>query len=525
MKHTSFAQADTVYRCSAHHGTKLHIVWHPLFRHFCLALSRFERNLGELATDDYWAPWLRSLRRYRFDVSAAPLPFDHPAVAGVEQLTLLQAHVRHCASVYPIHATTAHTLLDSLNSLVTSKDNPMLGVLERMRMVTGNMARNTALLIREPRLLPAVESVLALVSELKALNAVSPSDLRDSLCYRDLIVVGPARWFPDHVFTAARAAEVDLIQYSWIRDEHVPTPAFAGSREVGTSHHLYPARVVQHGREAEDDIDGDGSGLDAGEILPRTDWASISTPSATAGDDQTVDRVEARLFLLSTHRAVYLDDDDQSSALVIDLYEEGDARLQKRRVGTIEPGMFVLLRTESGGDYIVPVADRIMGATSLPAREAQKHWKVLLRHRVRGKGLATVVNELRQSGAAHASELNVRNWMSPRTIRPADDGDFAGILRTIGLQGHVSEYGELMQAIRHAHIQAGQRIRQLLLAQVAEADLRDLERQGTMTFTLDEAGGGSLTAFRVEDVSPERFMVASSQPGHPFTVRGGLWRA
>jgi hypothetical protein len=65
--------------------------------------------------------------------------------------------------------------------------------------------------------------------------------------------------------------------------------------------------------------------------------------------------------LLNGGLAVYLDADEQATVTVIDADQDGGAAVKRVRVRQLESDTFVLLRIEGGGDYIVPVADRIMG--------------------------------------------------------------------------------------------------------------------------------------------------------------------
>ena len=71
---------DALYECSEHLVVVPYQIKHDPFRRFSMRLRRFEQVLGEAAEDEYWRDFLRKLRRYRFELSAAPLPFNHPSV-------------------------------------------------------------------------------------------------------------------------------------------------------------------------------------------------------------------------------------------------------------------------------------------------------------------------------------------------------------------------------------------------------------------------------------------------------------
>jgi hypothetical protein len=69
-----------------------------------------------------------------------------------------------------------------------------------------------------------------------------------------------------------------------------------------------------------------------------------------------------------------------------------------------------------------------------------------------------------------------------------------------------------------AHLRAGQAIRRQLEEQAEVADLSTLERTGTLDFSLPE-GGGALSAYRIEEISPTVVSVPEQHIGHPFAER------
>jgi hypothetical protein len=75
-----------------------------------------------------------------------------------------------------------------------------------------------------------------------------------------------------------------------------------------------------------------------------------------------------------------------------------------------------------------------------------------------------------------------------------------------------------MTKINASHIRAGRQISRQLKAVVGDADLDQLIRTGRMQFELDEGTGGSLDAFRVDNVDSELHSVAEGRLGCPFSV-------
>jgi hypothetical protein len=75
-----------------------------------------------------------------------------------------------------------------------------------------------------------------------------------------------------------------------------------------------------------------------------------------------------------------------------------------------------------------------------------------------------------------------------------------------------------MGEIRAAHTGAGAAIKNQLLERIQEADLGELRADGVKTFRLEAGEGGTLTAFRVNQVGTETWEVDSSQVGQPFEL-------
>ena len=115
-----------------------------------------------------------------------------------------------------------------------------------------------------------------------------------------------------------------------------------------------------------------------------------------------------------------------------------------------------------------------------------------------------MVDRLKTAGSKIANYQNLRNWMSPRSIRTLKKEDFDAIFRVIGLAEDADRYWSMMAVIDQAHGHAGTLIRRRLLEQVQSADLSPLQTEGRQDFELPgEVGGGGLTAVRIVAMSSE----------------------
>jgi hypothetical protein len=184
----------------------------------------------------------------------------------------------------------------------------------------------------------------------------------------------------------------------------------------------------------------------------------------------------------------------------------------------VAPGAFVLLRSEGGGDLIVTVADLLLGAAAPRLREMQAEWKKRLVEQIELRGLDGTIRALRSLRSSRASRENVLNWASSRSLRTADEADFFAIMRLVGLEGQERTYWNGMGKLDQAHQRAGFKIRDELEQEAERADLVVLQTKGMLDFTLPD-GGGALTAFRVEDISPQTYTVPNQQLNEPFRPR------
>jgi hypothetical protein len=516
--------ANTIYKCGNALRVQRHQVYDADFRALYQAMSKFEQALGEVAGDEYWSTFLRWLKRYRFHMSAAPLPFNQqdPGLPDLKQQ--LVSHLARCEFLYPSFAYQARYLLTLYSQVADAARNPLLDKLVQVWLSLPEAP--IAILIKEPRLIPATEAVLRLRREISARNVevFAASQMDNAQCYQYLFVFGPARWFPKHIISAPRAKHIHTISFQWIADIWRHEPVFLGATD-GNAISRNPVLREQ-----------DGSNQDPSDmyqpedLLPTVDWKALShrLTQRTSPFELYQEEVDARPLVLAGDLVVFVDTADNATMLAIKLDNEDDDstdRVQRIPLSELKPGMFILLRTEGGGDYIVPVAAKIMGPKiAQEARERQERWKGLLRKAVVKNGLLETAIQLLDLGSHRANEINVRNWMSSRTIRPNDKADFLAILRLTGLAASLDEFWQYAEIIYSAHRQAGFQIRKQLLHQVLTSDLSALRKHGRIEFALPESDGGSLTAFRIEHVSLDTFQVPAFRIGELFPLEDVLWQ-
>lgn len=515
MSSLSIYGSELVYSCSQDLQLMLRSVDFPQFEQFSFALRTFRQSLGEAADDDYWKEFLWPLRVYGFRMLAAPLPSGHPSALAADTASALQKHLMGCERIYPGLAEPARGLLELMSSLAKANSSPLLDAVWELAVAAEEEGKTVAVLVKDQRLAAATETVFADEPDLRGLKVAVPAQMRGGQCFGQIIAAGSNRWFPMHVFSAPRAQEIHLVHYSWISNESRLEPMFRGS-SGGAAHWTADGTGSKSGSAGR---------LHAEELVPVFDWdKALARARRNSPAGPAFEEVSARLSLLEDGWAVFLEADDTATVQVIDLEEDQALQLKRVPVSRLEPGTFAILRTEGGGDYIVPLADRILGEAAGYLRGLQRKWKQLLREAIRERGLAAAAAQLRRYGSRIATEQNIRNWMSPRSIKPHYYEDFAAVMRLIGLRNWAKEYWEAMDTILRAHGKAGQRIRKLLLAEVLKTDPQDLEKHGRKDFNLAEAAGSVLSAFRVEGTSAQSVMVSPGRIGRPFKLEGGLWQ-
>ncbi len=522
MKAVSISMAEEIYACATSLTIYRREVEHKLFGEYCFELGKLIRSLGDAAEDAYWEAFLRPLRRYRFESSAAPLPFSHHYLRGPLLTERLRDHLTGCERIFAEFSAQARHVFDLFSELASSHDNPLL--IPIMDVADGGKYGDCAILTVRPGLVGHVESVTRANPRLRGVRTVGVSQLRDEPCRGRLIVLGPACWFPEHVFTAPRAREIDIIRYAWLPDQWRSEALFLGGSEGEVwSASSRVAEMLSAGSGPDRQVGAPVFVLDSEEVMPRIDWESIKRRAdlrqhGVQSDNGDVEHTEAFLLMLEGDMAVLLDSSEGARTTIIDIDQEIGALVRRSPVADVEPEMFVLLRTEGGGEYIVEAANKILGEEAAHARGVQAHWKALLKQDVARSSPRDVVAELRRHGSTRANETNLRNWMSYRSIRTDDRRDFEAIMHLVGLSDSADDYWATMTQIDSAHRMAGQLIRRLLLREVRALNTQDLVTRGRADFELPEAGAGSLTAFRVRYIPTESVVVPVHRLGKVFDL-------
>lgn len=519
MKPVSIATATSVYETASKCEITRHWVDHAGLADVSRSLRSLARSLESEAEEEFWQRVLGPVRRLAFALCSTPLPFDRAAAAACIDWDKLHHQVRRCQHVYPDSHAALASLVQKLETLSTETGSPFTAPLELLHGASGGLS----VVLRNPRMNQAVAAYFAARTALRNATVVSTRQLREGRLCDVLVTIGPCVWFPDYVFSAPRAAQIHVVSFRWIRDAWKPGPVFlngAGSSADKSRQHCVGALPRLRGQA-----------VPPTQTLPDLQPADLLPPvppfgkagsrihgwQPSAGDETLV----ARLCHLSGGRAVFVSADEGASSLVIDLTETGDSIVRRVPADELEPELYLLLRTSGGGDFIAPLADRILGPLAAERRAQQAGWKARLvaaaQERFgpvsRRELAACVAGNLRSKNVSEACPANVHYWMSSKCIHPRKEEDFAAILAFAGISDRTQELWEAMGEIDRAHRRAGQAIRQMLLRKIATSSLERLKRDGEMTFDLGEQDGGTLSAFQITSLSEEEFEIPADRIG------------
>jgi hypothetical protein len=475
-------------------------------KNFSKKLNAFDRMIGEASEDEYWRRKLLYLKRFRFDICSAPIGHKDIQSKIITVLDAVGTDLLECEKSYPGYSAPYKDILESIDILLNINYDNFLGGNANLFLKRIGKKGEVALLIKEHRLIPLVESYIATYLDGNS-EVLTPNKLAQDTVFDSIITFGPTRWFPDYVFSSPRTKKMLVVQYSWDSSRWNYEPLLPKC----VFHQNFPKSIEyseQHLEPLTDDYSIEVPTIDISNIILNINSEISKNP------DQEI--VDAKLFQLQNDTVVFLDIDKNAKVQVL-LPEETEHPIKKIKVSELDSGSFVLLKTSGGGDYIIPLADQILdkseGISSSDARELQEKWKKLLRQRVRVIGHSRSVQELDQNGSRKVSDMNLRNWMSYRSIKTQKYDDFFAIMKFIGLDNESERIWKVMRIINNAHRQAGMYIRKLLIDEINISNLDKLLKEGIQTFSLKDNITGEMTAYRVTRISEEIYNVPSSRIG------------
>lgn len=481
------------------------------------SIRSLQAELGDRATEDFWAPTMRFLKKYQFRLNAAPLQFNDSHAVQPLDIKQLQMLAQRRIAVYPGVGASIEDIVAKLQALLRI-DNPLQDLAIDICKADGKKLR-TALVLCDSKLVQPSEQVIRRFGLGRDVSIITASALQRPSFYDQIIVFGPPRWFPSSVFDSARSRKLYVLTFRWLVDRWTSVPALVGSTRPPTNQQFATGSSASN-------LGANPVSFSPEEVFmplsAETLQEALALEMRTSSFANPHMSVDARFFALEGNEAIFLESVDSTGVLVIDL--DGDpANIVKRlKVNDVSIGMFLVIRTGADGDYVRMMADALLGSDVERLRSSQASWKAALGKAVAQYGLPQSCRRLGELGARKASEANVRNWMWGRTIRPQYASDFKAIMDLIEMPERADAYWENARAILRAHIRAGMKIRRWLIDKVKSADLDRLQSVGRMNFELDHSSRETLCAARIVLVGPETVDVPVAKAGRVFSIESGI---
>ena len=491
---------------------KITIVRHPVksddLRKFYYRLHKFLKNLGEDQDSDYWIKFVSTLKKYRFNVCSSPIPLSYLGHHSEKTLSQLKALIKNSHQNYPNFAQQADTLLNELGILLSRNENNLL--VEIKKIASSNL--NVGLILISQHNIERVSEILKL-NKLDNVTILSPTQLKRKNYFDSLIYIGSTFWLKEHqyIFSSPRSENIHLLYYSWLKNSVENGSVFLGSSISKTKKtdvfETLDSPIFEEINNADYDV------------LPRFNLSNIierATKDNVA--DSLFELAKARLFVLSNSNGVFLEDDSNTSIMVINQSEEKERRVMRRPLNKITPGMYIVLKTAKGGDYILPVANNILGESKDNLRNVQSNWKNILKQKVNIVGIRTSCRNITDCGSNISDEANIRNWINDRSIRTRVKSDFIAIMKFINLDNLADKIWSDMGVISRAHRRAGHLVRNEIIEKLDITNLNKLEQMGKIDLPLPGIDIGTLTAFKVEQIYKNVVEVPFSKLGVPFDL-------
>ncbi len=235
---------------------------------------------------------------------------------------------------------------------------------------------------------------------------------------------------------------------------------------------------------------------------------------------------DSKSFVLNFHEEDYDRNEPEYSIKEEDDDEaESNEMLGRYLNDDLQEGMFLLLRTGGGGDFIVPLADKILGTMKNKCRGMQKEWKDQLKNKIDEHGIEKVRKMIISADGTNVHMGTIRNWANERNIRPGTEQNFKALLRVLKIENKFDQYNENAEIILPAHKKAGMHIRRLLIQQIKKADMKSLIEEGLMLFNLPDIDtSASMTAYRIERILEEIYEIPYFKLGHPVEFGDESWQ-
>jgi hypothetical protein len=483
---------NNMFELSQHYRLTFHEISSNSLSEFSFMLSYFERVLDEDAKrDGFVCEFVDDLRKFRFNVTASPLPFSY-SKENLERIKLKRL-AKQCGLLFPDLKEMAIKLVDTSLVISESSEKPILDFLEKQ--VKNDV--NTALVVKVAN---NVDLFIRIIRENIAapITIVSPLALKQGEFFEEIFIVGPPYWYPEHLYNSPRARSINSVTYTWQNSSYNRRHHLNGG-EFSLSTLYTGCTFVEHKNNIKD-----SPKIDINQI--ESDFAGIEEliyKSSNRSDE--LNQVAATLVVLAGRKCMFFENHTIRNIWAIS-FKQG-VKVTQLPIQQLDSECYLLIRTGTERDVMKIIADELLGVQAPTIRERHSEWKRGLQKVVYKYGYKIVIRELRKRGSSRANYVNLRNWMSEDHIKPREREDFSAIINILKYGEREKALWKEAEVLANCHLQAGSVIRKRLLEVVNNANLSKLELENTMVFPLPGAEEASFTAFKIEYIGKKEFYV------------------
>lgn len=507
-------RASIPYECSSDLSIKHHSLKNSVVKKFSQSLDILVRSLGEEKESDFWRSFINPLKKYRYNICTAPLPFSYLKECDEDIFKHYQQLLSICSSRHANSLEIAKNVVTEFEKMSVDKENYLINEIKNIALYS----KKTGLLIHSDKNYDKVQEIIK-QNKISNVEVVVREQLRRNIRFDSLIYIGKTSLLESdrYIFSSPKANCIYLLRYSHQRASVNEEPIFLGNTIVG-SKPIKTTIVVDtsEGEIVEDEAD----------YVPTVNVNSILEQTARISKDkENYELAKAKLYTLSGSIGVFLEADSESNAIVINPSEESERLVRSLPTKYIRPGMYIVLRTSEDSDYILPIADRILGKSKERLRTMQAKWKSMLKENVKQKGLFETCLEIIDCGSTIANETNLRNWISPRGIKTQKKSEFQAIMKYLNLHAESESIWADMVTISKAHRSAGFSLKKEILNKVGRNNMENadkLEQFGHLAMHFEDIG--TLTAFRVNEIAETIVNVPYSKLRTPFDMEDTKWQ-
>ncbi|WP_143876299.1 hypothetical protein [Teredinibacter turnerae] len=313
------------------------------------------------------------------------------------------------------------------------------------------------------------------------------------------IYFGPPRYFTCHPGLIQKYERVVCLVMN------APRAAIPGLPRLSGCSNPCQSEVKQEPVELSEDevtMGFDGIGVDA--------FLRLGTRS----DDpiHQLEQVECYVVILGEDKFIFTPCSPESKRYcIVDLHLQ--PKMKRIHPLEFDEDTAILLRRKKSDAQISEIADKLMGDSSIMARELQAKYKLELVNKIKCVGFQAICDYLGQRGY----EINNQNLiylLSESTIRPQDEMYFRSVLNYLGLHSISDDIIHNMNLLKRAHIKAGHLVsRELRLAVNSDQNCNEIKITMHKQYGPLAHGVGVLDAFKFRKLIDTPIFINRSEVG------------